>query len=372
MVRIALVYNTERIGIAHPTEMARIQLVETASALARLGHHVDIATAELGLQFRRRPIVMDDGVRRVPLSRVQWDDYDVVETNFHQGWETLVRYDGADHPFIIAKLGSVVGAQEMAGIYYYGRDRERMFATQGAIHDRARCITLLSRPAQALWEQSFGPREGHLLVPGAAASRIPPMGSDPFPPRNGVRVLFAGNLYDSQPEATRTLSDKLNALGERLFRGGKGRVFFAGPGDTRKLDRRLVTNLGPVPYHASWQHMLYADVGVVVSAGSFVHNNESTKIYHYLRAGLPVVSESGFPNDHVITESGLGFVVPSDDMDGLADRVLDAATREWNRGAATSYILANHTWDARMRVYDDLFRRHFPSASSDGERAART
>src|SRR5262245_49700189 len=129
MARIVLVYNTERFGVAEPSDMARIQLMETARILARFGHQVDVATAEVSLQLGRPPIQMAERLRRVALSRVRWSDYDVVETNFHQGWETLVQYRGADHPFIIAKLGSVVGAEDLPGIYYYGRDRERMFAT---------------------------------------------------------------------------------------------------------------------------------------------------------------------------------------------------------------------------------------------------
>ena len=192
MARIVVVYNTEHLRVATPVDMARIQIVETARALAALGHGVDIATAELRFLARRRPIVMERGVRRVPLTRVRWSDYDAVETNFHQGWETLERYGGTSHPFVIAKLGSVVGAEDMAGIYYYGRDRERMFETQRAIHERARFITLLSGAAQQLWAATFGPREGHLLVPGAAAE-IPAVGGDPFPPRDGgMRVLFSG------------------------------------------------------------------------------------------------------------------------------------------------------------------------------------
>jgi hypothetical protein len=358
MARIVLLYNTERIGIAAPVDMARIQLTETARTLARLGHDVDIATAEIALLLRRRPMVMAPRLRRVPLSRIRWDEYDVVETNFHQGWQTLSRCGGTGHPFIIAKLGSVVGAEDMAGIYYYGRDRERMFATQREIHAMARYVTLLSRPAQELWTQSFGARDGHLLMPGAAAAEIPPRGGDPYPSRHGIRVLFSGNIYDrSQPEANRVLVDKLNALGQRL--ATHGRLFFAGPGSVRDLDTRVITNLGVTPYEASWQHMLHADVGIVVSAGSFMHNNESTKIYHYLRAGLPTVSESGFPNDHVVRESGLGFVVPGDDMDEMSARILEAAHTRWDREAAVRYILSNHTWEARARVYDEVLQRHF-------------
>jgi hypothetical protein len=360
MARIVVVYNTERFRVAEPVDMARIQLIEMASALARLGHHVDIATAEIPLQLGRGPVEMTERLRRVALSRVRWEEYDAVETNFHQGWETLSQFGGAAHPFIIAKLGSVVGPRDMPGIYYYGRDRERMFDIQSQIHAGARYVTLLSKPAQDLWTQSFGPRDGHLLVPGAAATNIPGRGPDPYPARaDGVaRVLFSGNIYNkSQPEANRVLVAKLNELGELL--APRARLFFAGPGDTRAVNSRFVTNLGVVPYVDSWQHMFHADVGIVVSAGAFMHNNESTKIYHYLRAGLPTVSESGFPNDHVVTESGLGFVVPSDDMKQLAARVLEAVETPWDRDCAIGYILASHTWEARVRVYDDVLRRYF-------------
>lgn len=363
MTRIVMVYNTERVGVSTPVDMARIQLLESARALARMGHTVDIASAELGLLLGARHIC--NGVRGVALSRVRWSDYDVVETNFHQGWETLARYGGASHPFIIAKLGSVVDNVDKPGIYFYGQDRERMFRTQRDIHERARYVTLLSTPARDLWGQIFRPRDGLLIVPGAAASEIPVKGDDPFPPRDGIRVLFAGNVYDSQPEANAVLIAKLNALGARL--APTARLFFVGAGDTRRLDAAFVTNLGVVPYHASWQHMLHADVGVVVSAGSFMHNNESTKIYHYLRAGLPTVSESGFPNDHVVRESGLGAVIESGNMDAMAASVLAWAQSGEDRQAAIRYIMTQHSWDSRMAIYDDVLRREFPpSATRDG------
>jgi hypothetical protein len=100
--------------------------------------------------------------------------------------------------------------------------------------------------------------------------------------------------------------------------------------------------------------MQHAAVGLVVSAGPFMHNNESTKIYHYLRAGLPVVSESGFPNDHVVRESGLGHVVPEGKIKELAGMVISAARAHWDREGAVRYVRANHTWDVRAKVYEGV------------------
>ena len=149
------------------------------------------------------------------------------------------------------------------------------------------------------------------------------------------------------------LIDKLNRLGERLTPRGV-RLYMVGPGDISRLDRRHVTHLGVVSYDAAWDYIFHADVGVVVAPGPFVHNNESTKIYHYLRAGVPVVSEAGFPNDHVVVESRLGYVVPNGDVEAMAARVEDAANRQWDRAAAIDYVLRHHTWHARAAVYQPL------------------
>jgi hypothetical protein len=89
-----------------------------------------------------------------------------------------------------------------------------------------------------------------------------------------------------------------------------------------------------------------------------MHNNESTKIYHYLRAGLPVVSEAGFPNDDVVRQSRLGFVVENGRLDLMADRMLEAAQARWDRASAIRYILDHHTWRQRAEVYDRVLRGH--------------
>jgi glycosyltransferase involved in cell wall biosynthesis len=213
-------------------------------------------------------------------------------------------------------------------------------------------VTVLSQAGLELWREVHGDRQGMLLVPGAADARIPPPGPNPYSSIDGKICIFSGNLYyhDSQPEANRTLSTKLNLLGRNLVGSGI-RVGFQGIGDTSALDPQYVTVIGSRPYAESWNYLQHAGVGVVVSAGPFMHNNESTKIYHYLRVGLPVVSEQGFPNDYVVRESGLGFVVPSESMELMASKVIEACEREWDREAAIRYILENHTWDSRARTY---------------------
>lgn len=373
MARIVTVYRSwhgyRRFRLA---EMAHIRWIKISEALARCGHQVDIATVEPRWFFSLPPLRMGPNLRRVSLASVRWQDYDVVKTLFNTGFETLEHYGGGRHPFIISKLGSVVGQRDMEGIYFYGEQRKHLFSVQERIHRHSRFITLLSMPAQELWAECFGSDERLLLVPGAADRDIPPPGRDPYPVDGKLRCVFAGTVYGrkSQPEANAVLVEKLSRLGKQL-RAANARLFMIGGGDIRRLDRTEVIHLGSVPYERAWDYLYHADIGVVVSAGRFMHNNESTKIYHYLRAGLPVVSESGFPNDYVVRESRCGTVVDCRGSGDLSEAVLAAGRTAWDKSYAVNYILANHTWDKRAAVYDLLLRRQFGNAHAEDARQIR-
>ena len=359
MAKIVTVYRDSR-GILQPVEMGAIRWLKISEALARRGHSVDIATNETFPVAMERAAARNGlQLRRVALRDVRWSEYDVVKTLFDLGFQTLEAYGGAGHPFIISKLGSVVDARDREGIYFYGAYREQLYAIQERINASSRYVTVLSESARELWMELFGPKQNILLVPGAADRDIPSLAGDPFPPGEHARILFAGNVYtrDYQAEANDVLVAKLNRLGE-LLRNRGCRFYMIGVGDVSRLDPEYVTYLGFVSHDDAWNYLGHAQVGIVVSAGSFMHNNESTKIYHYLRAGLPVVSESGFPNDDVVRRAGLGFVVDNGDMPGMAERVEEAARATWDRDTAVRYVMEHHTWDKRVDVYDRLLQQH--------------
>ena len=351
MARVVTVYVGDRRPFV-PADMSYIRWLAMSSALARLGHEVDIASAEPGLR-RLLPLRMAPGLRRVPLAGVRWERYDVVKTEFHAGFETLERFGGAGHPRIVSNLGSVVGPEDAGGVYFTGARRAALFAVQERIAARSRWVTVLTAPSLARWRGAFGAAGDPFLVPGAADDVVPAPGADPYPADGTVRCLFAGNVYDaaSQAEAHATLTAKLDALGRRLVARGV-RLYVMGTGDTRALDARAVTVVGPVPYAGSWDRLRHAHVGLVLALGAHPNENESTKIYHYLRVGLPTVCEAGFPNQDLVTEVGLGCVVPNGDLDALADAVVATADATWDRRRAVETILARHTWTQRARLYD--------------------
>lgn len=329
-----------------------------SEALAERGHQVDVAVADeiaawLGAEPERSPLRR---ARAVALGSVRWSDYDVVKTEFHRGVETLRMHGGLDHPRIVSMLGSVVGPVDIEGVYFYGDIRRELYERQLEVASRAWAVTLLTREAEQLFVRCHGEAHTRTVVPGAAPAVIPEAGPDPYcDPQGAPTVLFAGNIYslETQPEANRTLVRKLNALGTHLRANG-ARLHHIGPGDTSKLDREHVTVHGPQPFDQSWSFMAHADVAVVVSAGPFMHNNESTKVYHYLRAGLPVASESGFPNDHIIEDSGFGALVDGEDMAALAQVAITLCGSPFRAEEARAFILANHTWQARAAAYESL------------------
>jgi glycosyltransferase involved in cell wall biosynthesis len=358
MTRIVTVYSGA-LRSTRAVEMGYIRWHRISAALSSLGHTVDIASAELRRRVFRTVEHVAPNLRVVPITQVKWDEYDVVKTLFHSGFETLERYGGADHPFIIAKLGSVVGPQDMEGIFFYGRQREEMYRVQERIAHTARYVTLLTDPAVDLWRAAHGSARNVLVVPGAAPTVIPAPRRSPYPADGQSPVVFAGNFYRrhprSQPEAHRILANKLNELGALLHERGT-RLYVVGTGDAASLDARYVTYCGEVPYEDSWDYIHFAAVGIVLTAGGPMHNNESSKIYHYLRAGLPVVSEAGFPNDNVVIESGLGHVVENGDLESMAQRIQESLQTRWDRDRGIRYILSRHTWEKRAEIYDRLLR----------------
>lgn len=363
MTRIVTVYNNWNVKFA-PSDMAYIRWLAISTALADRGHEVDMAAPPKALNRRwwqkPAPVQMGPRLRRVPLANVRWNDYDVVKTLYHIGFDTLERFGGGDHPFVLAHLGSVVGPEDTEGIYFYGAVRAKLYATQEKVCIKSKYITVVSAPAKDLFETYCGPKCNVFVVPGAAERNIPDRGKDPFPSNGQRRCIFAGHVYDkiSQPEANAVLISKLNELGRHLSPFNI-RLYMLGSGDVKQLDRKHVTYLGAVPYEQTWNYFYFADVGTVVAYGPHLHNNETTKVYYYLRAGLPVVSEQGFPNDQVVEQSGLGFTVENGNMALMAEKIAEAAVKDWDRKKAVRQVIENHTWYQRTAVHDRLIRQHF-------------
>jgi glycosyltransferase involved in cell wall biosynthesis len=353
-LRIACVYHDRDVPGLTVAAMNYIRLFRMSEALARRGHYVDIV-------INRRPDAADTGprLREIPFRNARWDHYDVIKTFFHNGFEALCAHGGERHPFVISKLGSVVGRHQTPGVHFYGQVRERLCELQDEIAARSRAVTVLTTASADLWKRTHEGGPELLLVPTGVDVRIPPLGPNPYP-SIGIRepvVIYAGNLYprDQQPEVSLLWQERLNRIGHALRRRGL-RLVVMGAGDTRWLDPASARHVGAIDIERFWDWQRHASAGLVLAQGP-AQDNESSKIYYYLRTGLPVVCEQPVPNSGLIEETGHGVLVDYDDVAGLAEAVADLVAHPPEGHGLVDYMLKSHSWDTRAALYGPLLAR---------------
>jgi glycosyltransferase involved in cell wall biosynthesis len=352
--RVACVYQRRDLSEIMVSAMNYIRFFRMAEALARRGHEVDIV-----MERRRGPAQRGPRLREIPFELAKWSRYDAVKTFFHTGSEVLREAGGDAHPFVISKLGSVVGRVPTPGVHFFGKDREELWQEQERIAARSRVVTILTKPSIELWKETHGPGPEILEVPTGVDAEIPPPGPNPYAAL-GLHepvVLYAGLLYtlDHQREVNLIWQDRLNRLGHGLRRRGL-RLVVVGPGVVDRLDPQAVIHAGPVEAERIWDWQRHARVGLVLAQGP-VQDNESSKIYYYLRTGLPVVCERPVPNSWLITKTDHGRLVDYDDVEALAEAAAELAGDPPRDGWVADYMAREHSWDVRAAQYDAVLAR---------------
>lgn len=350
-LRIATVYKRDVFSRFAPAKMSTIRWLRMSEGLAALGHRVDMIMNGNGLGHAANP-----NLRSVPFAHVDWNRYDVIKTLFHSGFESLCEEGGGSHPFIISKLGSVVGSHDDTdGVYFFNHEREHLYKIQERIRERSRYVTLLTAASRRLWENLFGSTDNLLHVPTGVDREIPAAHDNPYKRFSEPIVVYAGNIYgETQPEMNKVWQDRLNGVGSLLRQRGI-RLCFVGTGRVDRLDPAAVTVMPEVDNREVWDYQHFANVGLVLAQGQTQHN-ESSKLYYYLRAGLPVVSEAPVPNNFLIHTTGMGYVADYGDDRILVDMVESAIHREWPRREGIQYVVKNHSWDQRVETYDEVIR----------------
>jgi hypothetical protein len=355
-LKIACVHTMRNLSGEVLGAMNVIRFLRMSEALARRGHRVDLVLKEPSADL---PVA--DRIGKVASSRVQWEDYDVVKTCFHSGFAALTAWNGDDHPFILSNLGSVVGATDADGVYFYGTVREDLWTIQQRLAARSRYVSLLTQPNADLYREMHGDAEGLLRVPAGVDAEVPGPSVNPYAALGITRpvALYAGNIYtrDRQAEMNLFWQERLNALGRALDRRGIQFVVM-GLGAIDHLDPACVVHVGVIDFRAFWNWQWHASVGIVLAQGAVQHN-ESSKIYYYLRTGLPVACEASVPNAWLVSHTGHGAVVDydADDIVNLAEAATQLARRPPEMNGLIPYMIAEHSWDARAAVYASVLAR---------------
>lgn len=353
-IRIATVYKRDFYRKFTPCNMDLVRWLRISESLSNLGYKVDmIVNTGQGLTQ------INPNLRYVPYSMVDWEEYDILKTLFHRGFESLCSEKVEDHPFIISKLGSVVGSNEnIEGVHFYNEERKDLYETQEKIDKKSKYITVLTEPSKVLWENEFGRNNNLLMIPTGVDGNIPQPHNNPYSDFNQKIAVYIGNIYsDMQKEINLRWQNRLNSLG-RLLKKKNIRLCFVGSGNVDTLNPDFVTYLGSVENDAVWDYQIFADVGIILAQGN-KQDNESSKLYYYLRTGLPVVSEDPVPNNYLINETNLGFIARYKDDRMMAEMIEEAIYKKWEKKEAVRYIIKDHTWDKRAQVYDMIIKKDF-------------
>ena len=127
-----------------------------------------------------------------------------------------------------------------------------------------------------------------------------------------------------------------------------------GEGDGGQLDLDAVRHVGPIEGSRFWDWQRHARVGLVLVQGP-VQDNESSKIYYYLRTGLPIVCERPVPNAWLVEMTKAGAVVDYDDVEGLAESAARMVFSPPRVDGVGEYMVQHHSWDVRAGLYDAAF-----------------
>jgi hypothetical protein len=355
-LRIATVYKRDLFERFTPAKMSTIRWLRISECLAARGHQVDMIMNGASLGSRTTP-----NLRSIPFRAVDWERYDIVKTLFHSGFESLMAEGGGNHPFIISKLGSVVGDRDDTdGVYFFNGEREQLYAIQEQIRQRSRYVTLLTTASRDLWENLFGHDDRLLHVPTGVDRDVPVARRNPYEQFPEPIAVYIGNIYGTmQRDVNIRWQERLNRIG-RLLRKRGIRLCLLGTGHVDRIDRTAVTVLGEVDNADYWDYQRFAQVGLVLAQGPVQHN-ESSKMYYYLRTGLPVVSESPVPNNFLIRNTGMGYVADYGNEQMLAEMVESAIRHVWPREEGIGYVVHNHSWDQRVETYQQVIRNRLGS-----------
>jgi glycosyltransferase involved in cell wall biosynthesis len=351
-IKIATLYISRPIDHFSAETMDTIRWLKISEALAKMGYQVDMITNEK----KQKIVKMGKNLRRVPYREFDWNNYHVIKTLFQEGFVSLENAGGANHPFIIAKT-TVVAKKNQPGIHFHGWVRWRLFLIQKRINKYARFITFLSKENLRVWQKEFRRTKNLLLVPTGVDRVIPAPKKNPYKKYSEKIVLFTGNIKNSQQgKINRMWQQKLNTIGKGL-KDKKIRLCFLGSGDQSLLDTGSVTSLSSVENKKVWDYLHYADCGIALAEGD-PQNFESSKIYYYLRAGLPVVCESSIPNSPEILKAKLGYVVSFNDLDDFVEKIVKTVNQKWDKKRAMKNMKEKHSWDQRVKIYDKIIQQN--------------
>ena len=344
MIRVGFVFHKDPLQAAAGIDIIRLHAL-TGGLLAR-GLGVDIIAPV------DRPGQTPAGVPVYPLDHLAHARYDALKTCYHFSLELIGDYDGPVVSRIVRVVDDELPERDMAW-------RGRLLACQETIAARSSVVVLNNGENEQRWLARYGKtsQASTLLIRTGCPAVIPRKGKNPYAKGEKV-MLFLGSLCSARMVAMlNALADALRDAA-RIHHIGRSKLHIYDDGSTAPLSPLIVRH-GEMPERETWNYVRHACIGLAIAPGPYSFDNDLSKIYGYLRGGLPVLSEERIINNELIAAMGHGQVFAYDDIDdaaGRARRLLRGLPSGGGRRVMASMARA-HAWERRVDQYYDLFTR---------------
>jgi glycosyltransferase involved in cell wall biosynthesis len=340
-MRVGLIFHKDPFAPATGIDLVRLRAIASGLIAEKIETEI-IAPVE-------REGVIDGGIPVRTLAALnQSGRYDLVKTSYHDSIRLVKGFQGPVVSRIVRVVGPTLPERDEAC-------RDRLLGSQAMIKERATVVALNNEENRARWQAMYGDAPPTVLVPTGCPANIPESGMNPFP-ENERALLFLGSL------AAPRMVEMLNLAARRLE--GRARIHLVGLNKARMyggtsgcaLDP-LVADHGQLPETAVWNFIRHAHAGLALATGPHAFDNDMSKIFNYLRGGLPVVSEEPILNNDLIRETGLGRVFRYGDIDDLISAALQIFENPMShrKREVMEFMASRHSWDRRVETYVQLF-----------------
>ena len=342
-MRIAIIFHKD--PFAPPTGIDLVRLRAISFGLLERGMRTEIIAPIFS------PTMLDGRIPVYGLDRLKNPvPYDIVKTCYHDSIRLVPKGTGN----IVSRIVRVVDHDLPKRDE---RFRANLLECQEQILSKAHTVIFNNEENRSRWLRMYGESVKTTIVPTGCPSVIPSPGKTPYETDKKV-ILFLGSI------ASPRILTMLNELAERivgiaeihLVGLNKSRMY--GGGADSKLDPLIVTH-GAKPEIETWDYIYHADMGLALATGPHPFDNDISKIYSYLRGGLPTLSEEPILNNELVVGLGYGDVFSYGDMDALVSRceaILNNPPLE-RRGRVMRFMVKEHSWDERVGRYINLFEK---------------
>lgn len=341
-MRIGIVFHKD--PLAPPMGIDLVRLRAIAQGLMRRNVETEIISPI------PRPGTIEGGIPvRTPEALSEPRRYDVVKTCYHDSIMLVGAYSGPVVSRIVRVLDRDLPERDEPF-------REKLLHCQSLIHARSSALVLNNEENRVRWRSLYGDLPPIRLIPTGCQATLPPATSNPFP-QGPPPILFLGSI--AAPRMVHMLNEAARALEgvARIHVVGCNKAWMYG-GDPVCLLNPSIAEHGEKAEPDVWPYILNAAIGLAIATGPHPFDNDVSKIFNYLRGGLPVLSEDPIVNNTLIRQTGLGKTFKygqADDLVAVARYMLGHPPSGSTKESAMRLMAEQHSWDRRVEAYIELF-----------------